>query len=42
MLLNVAVEGMNVNAVHHGAAFVLDLVGVRTSLALDSSAKDIR
>jgi len=42
LLLNVAMEGVNVNAVHHGAAFVLDLVGVRTSLALDSSAKDVR
>ena len=42
LLLNVAMEHISVKVVHHDAAFLLDLLGMQTSLALDSSAERIR
>ena len=42
LLLNVAVEGVNVKASHNDAAFLLELDDVRASIASENATKDIR
>ena len=42
MLLNVAVEGVSIKALHNDAAFLLELDTVSTSLALENATKDLR
>ena len=42
LIIDVAMEHIAVKAVHQDAAFLLTSSGVKASLALDGSARDIR
>ena len=42
LLLNVAVDGVHIKALHKDAAFLLELDAVRASLALENATKDVR
>ena len=42
MLFNVALDGVNIKAVHDDAAFLLELDAVTASLALENATKNVR
>ena len=42
LLLNVAVEGVDIKASHNDAAFLLELEDVRASIASENATKDVR
>ena len=42
LLLNVAVDGVHIKALHNDAAFLLELDAVRASIASENATKDVR